>query len=87
MAINWNLWDTLSSKQKAEHGPRIAAYMPNKETHADPDYTGDGEAPQVAKYTNAEWFDQIAIRHYKTCSNKGQVIINQNNNVEVEPLE
>ena len=77
MAINWNLWDTLSSKQKAEHGPRIAAYMPNTETD------DDGNP----KYTDKQWFDQIAIRHYKACSNKGQVIINQNNNVEVEPLE
>ena len=85
--LNWNLWDTLSSAVKAEHGPRIAAYMPNTETHADPDYTGDGEAPQVAKYTNAEWFDQIAIRHYKACSNKGQIIINQQGNEVINEIE
>lgn len=82
-----DIWNKLPQVIKDEHGPRIAAYMPNTETKDDPDWDGEGEAPQVPKYTDKQWFDQIAIRHYKACSRKGQVMLNMQDNAVINPIE
>ena len=40
----------------------LAAH-PNEDKMYDPDYTGEGIAPLVPKYTDAEWLDEV-IKQY-----------------------
>ena len=88
--IHFGIWASLPQKIKDEHGPRLQAYFPNTETVDKPGWVDpeDGtEAPQVLKYTDAEWLDKCTAMYFNRCSAKGQIIIDKKNNVNIDPIE
>ena len=58
----------------------LLANKPNTQTKDDPNWVdpGDGSTPdQIPKYTDAQWLVLTGRNYYKSCYNKGKVILAQ----------
>jgi len=77
MAIT-NIVQMIPASKRAQAALNILAHQPNIETINDPNGVdiGDGSGfPQIPKYTDSAWLDQIVERYLKRCNKKGKIII------------